>query len=94
MPTNTPYPKVLDCIVQHESQGRQFNKDGSPLKSPTNDYGVMQIHDSWIPVAKSMGLDIVNNEKDNITFGIWLANTHGLKQWTTYSKYCKSGDTS
>jgi hypothetical protein len=86
-------PPALICIVEHESGGQQFRPDGSPLVSPTGDYGVMQIHSSWLPLARRMGLDIVHNAKDNIEFGIWLANTHGLSQWTTY-KDCKGDDTS
>lgn len=79
--------------MQHESGGQQFTKDGSPLWSPTHDVGFFQINQGWIPVAKSMGLDVVNSEKDNIEFGIWLARTHGLNQWTTY-RSCKGEDTS
>lgn len=86
--SNSVPPELL-CIAQHESGMRQFTDSGAPLKSPTDDYGVMQIHSSWIPLATKMGLDIVHNAQDNIEFGIWLANTHGYSQWSTY-KYCKS----
>jgi hypothetical protein len=86
-------PTALLCIVEHESGGKQFRSDGSPLVSPTDDYGVMQIHSSWLPLARKMGLDIVHNAQDNIEFGIWLANTHGLSQWTTY-KYCHGSEAS
>lgn len=88
-PVNTPYPAVLDCIVQHESGGKQFRADGSPLVSPTGDVGVMQIHLArWAPTAKTMGLDIIHSAKDNIEFGIWLYNKYGPTQWSTYKKYC------
>lgn len=93
-PANTPYPAVLDCIVSHESGGRQFDSTGAPLWSSTNDVGIMQIHETWIPTAKGMGLDIVHNEKDNIEFGIWLMNKYGLSQWTTYKKYCVGAEDS
>lgn len=89
MPINTPYPHVLDCIVQHESSGEQFKTDGSPLWSPTKDVGVYQINQQWIPLAKSMGLDVVNNEKDNIEFGTYLYQKYGPSIWATYSEYCK-----
>ena len=87
-PAGIPYPKVLECIALHESGAEQLNPDGTPKWSPTQDVGVMQIHETWIPLAKKMGLDVVNSPTDNIQFGIWLANTHGLSQWTTYSS-CK-----
>lgn len=93
VPANTPYPKVLDCIAMEESGGEQFTPSGQPLWSPTNDVGLLQINQLWIPTAKRMGLDIVHSAKDNATFGIWLMNTHGLSQWTTYKK-CKGEDTS
>lgn len=69
---------------------RQFTASGAPLWSPTKDVGIMQIHDTWLPVAENMGLDIVNNPKDNVEFGIWLLNTQGPQIWTTY-KYCRGG---
>lgn len=90
-PVNTPYPAVLDCIVKYESGGQQFRKDGTPLWSPTHDVGVMQINQVHLKEAQHMGLDIVNNPKDNIEYGIWLYNTAGPNQWTTYRKYCKGG---
>lgn len=79
--------------MQHESGGEQFRPDGTVLVSPTHDRGVMQINDMWLPTAKKMGLNL-DTEKDNIQFGIWLAQTHGLSQWTTYRKYCQGGNTS
>lgn len=83
-------PPVLLCIVSHESGARQFNTDGSPLISPTDDVGFMQINiPSWLPLSKKMGLDIINNEADNIEFGIWLYSNYGVRQWTTYREYCE-----
>jgi hypothetical protein len=107
VPINTPYPAVFDCVVQHESHGEQFcseatngmgtctpAKYGTPLWSNTKDVGVMQIHNTWIPTAKNMGLDVINNAVDNIQFGIWLKNKYGFKQWSTYEKYCAGTDDS
>ncbi len=76
------------CIAQHESGIRQFTNNGDPLVSPTHDYGIMQINQVWLPLSRKMGLDVINNPKDNISFGVWLANTHGYSQWTTYKQYC------
>lgn len=86
-------PSALVCIVEHESGGRQFNTDGSPLWSPTHDVGIMQINAGWIPTATKMGLDVVNSEEDNVAFGMWLAKNKGLSQWATY-KACKGPNTS
>ncbi len=86
-------PPALICIAQHESEGNQFNSDGSVLKSSTDDYGIMQIHSSWLPLSKKFGLDILHNAKDNVTMGIYIYNVYGPEQWTTYKKYCVS-DTS
>lgn len=85
---------MADCIIQHESGGAQFTSNGFPLISPTGDVGVWQINlKTWLGLSKKMGLDIVNNEVDNIQFGIYLYNTQGPKIWTTYKQYC-SGDMS
>lgn len=95
MPANVPYPKVLDCIVQYESGGRQFTSSGAPLISKTNDVGIMQINmPTWLPTAKKMGLDIINNPVDNIQLGIWIYNKYGPAPWTTYKQYCLGQDTS
>lgn len=87
-PVNSVYPPVLDCIVQHESGGRQFSADGSVLTSSTHDYGVMQINARWLSLSKAMGLDILNSEADNVTFGIYLYNKYGPTQWATYKHDC------
>jgi hypothetical protein len=81
-------PSTMVCIATHESDIEQFRADGTPVWSPTRDVGVMQIHYTWIPVAEHMGLDIVRNPVDNIEFGIWLFNTLGPTQWTTYKQDC------
>ena len=83
-------PPALVCIANAESGFNQFTSSGAPLESSTQDYGVFQIHKTWIPLAKSMGLDIVNSAQDNITFGIYLYNTRGPQIWSTYKKYCES----
>jgi hypothetical protein len=77
-------PPTMLCIAEHESSVEQFTSTGQPLKSKTDDYGIFQIHESWIPTAKKMGLDVVNSPQDNIEFAIWLAQTHGYQQWSTY----------
>lgn len=88
-------PPVLLCIVTHESGAQQFRADGSPLISPTDDVGFMQINiPAWLSTANRMGLDIIHSEADNIEFGIWLYNTRGVDQWTTYKKYCNGSEDS
>lgn len=72
-----------------ESGGNQFTPDGSPLISSTGDVGVMQLNlKTWLPLSKTMGLDIEHSAKDNITFGVYLYNRYGPTIWTTYKKYC------
>jgi len=91
-PQNTTYPAVLDCIIEHESGGRQFAIDGAPLMSPTGDIGIFQINlRTWQPTAERMGLDL-SNEKDNLEFGYWLYTTHGPQVWATY-KDCEGAET-
>jgi len=87
-PANSTYPQVLSCIATYESGVNQFTPSGAPLWSPTKDVGIMQIHYTWLPTAENMGLDIVNNPKDNVEFGIWLYNKYGPSPWTTYKRYC------
>jgi hypothetical protein len=82
-------PPVLECIARHESGIEQFTPSGHPLVSPTGDVGIMQINmATWLPLARRMGLDIINNPIDNVEFGIWLYKTQGPYPWTTYQQYC------
>lgn len=93
-PVSPVVPPVLLCIAQHESNFQQFTPAGYPLISPTSDVGIMQINlPTWGKKAKEMGLNIRENPSDNIAFGIWLYNTKGPSQWTTFHKYC-AGNTS
>jgi hypothetical protein len=88
-------PTALYCIVSHESNFTQFDKDGSPLISPTGDVGAMQLNmATWLPLSKKMNLDIVHSEKDNITFGIYLYQKYGPTIWTTYRRYCSGSEAS
>lgn len=82
-------PPTLLCIAQAESGDRQFTGSGAPLISSTGDVGALQLNmKTWLPLSKKMGLDIVNNAQDNVTFGIYLYNTRGPEIWTTYKRFC------
>jgi hypothetical protein len=78
-------PSVLPKIIQCESGGNQA------AISSTHDFGLFQINRAWIPLAKSMGLDVVNNAQDNIEFGIWLYGRDGTQPWLA-SKSCWGAD--
>ena len=69
--------RKLNC----ESGYRQFKEDGSPLVSPTKDFGVAQINHTWIPLTKEMGLDVINSEDDNLKFARYLYDKYGSGQW-------------
>jgi hypothetical protein len=86
-------PLVMVCIAHYESNMHQFAADGSPLESPTHDYGIFQINQGWLPTAKAMGLDVLHSEEDNITFAMWLADHYGLKSWSTYTRCRALSDT-
>ena len=87
-------PTELLCIAQKESGMRQFNADGTPLISKTDDVGTLQLNiPTWEPLADKMGLDIEHNAQDNIEMGIYLFNKYGGKIWST-DTYCKGADTS
>lgn len=82
-------PPQLIAIAQCESGGKQFNADGTVVENPiTHDYGLFQIHESWLPTAKKMGLDVINSPMDNIEFALWLSNKDpGFTDWSA-SKKC------
>ncbi len=74
-------------IARCESGQRQMYDNGDVVISRTRDYGVFQLSYQWIPLAKKMGLDIVHNEKDNISFALWLYHKEGTRPWNS-SKAC------
>ena len=74
----------LYAIAYYESRYRQFKEDGTPLISPTDDVGVMQINKStWLSKAKQMGLDIEHSEIDNITMAKYIRDVQGYNAWAT-----------
>lgn len=88
LPQGTPPPMEMTAIAQCESGGEQFYPDGSVVENTlTHDYGAYQIHETWLPVAENMGLDVIHSEKDNIEFALWLHNKYGDSPWTA-SKNC------
>ena len=59
-------------------------KNGEVLKSYTNDYGIMQINQLWLPEAKELGLDIFKLE-DNIKMGKHILDKQGYDAWVCNS---------
>lgn len=75
------FPPRMMKIVQCESGFKQEVK-GRVLKSPTNDYGLMQINGSWIPKAKKLGYNIMTLE-GNVEMGKWIyKNAGGINNWS------------
>lgn len=70
--------KVVGC----ESAYRQFEGTSTPLLSPTDDVGVMQINQVHWAEAKALGLDIFNSVDDNIKMGRIVYEQQGLAAWT------------
>lgn len=75
-----PNDPLMWKIITCESGNRQFNKDGSVLKSPTSDYGVSQINKIHIPEAKKLGIDIMTLE-GNLEFAQVLYKRSGRTPW-------------
>lgn len=61
-------------------------RNGKITKSPTKDYGLLQINYRWIPTAEKLGYDIFDKE-GNIKFAKWLYEKDGLSHWSA-SKNC------
>lgn len=75
---------IMVAVAYCESRHQQF-RNGKPLISPTSDVGVMQINQVHWKEAKSRGLDIFNNEDDNIKMGRIVYDKQGVKAWTCYN---------
>ena len=74
---------VMVRIAGCESSFAQFDSDGDPLVSKTNDVGVLQINlDIWGTKASKKGLDIKNSIDDNMEMARYVYEQQGLKAWT------------
>ena len=95
-------PKVLQAIAVCESEGKQFDKNGKPLRTPvtikviiagkvvlidTFDTGKWQIHEYyWLDEAKRLGVDIYSL-KGNTQMALYIYNRYGVKPWA-WSQKC------
>lgn len=94
-------PTPYDLVVKHfgdsadvmwnvfhcESRHRQFDTDGTPLTSPTRDYGFSQVNEKvWNATAIKLGLDYKNSIEDNIAMAKHIYDVQGPKAWVCYQK--------
>ena len=74
-------PPDLKRVLKCESGMKHYNKDGTVLKSPTGDWGIMQINARYhLKAAKRLGYDIMK-KADNIAYGMLLYKQRGLRPW-------------
>ena len=76
-------PSLLEKIADCESNGRQFNSDGSVLRGKVNssDVGRWQINlDYHGEKAAKLGFDLMTLE-GNTAYALWLYNHEGEKHW-------------
>lgn len=72
---------TISRIMFFESQ---YSETAYHLNSDKSfDSGLFQINSRHIPEAKKMGLDIVNNPDDNVSFAIYLIKLNGLRDWNS-----------
>lgn len=74
------YGQKMSDIVSCESGYRQYDKSGKVLTSGTNDIGIFQINESWIPTATEMGYDITK-PADNFKFAGHILKVQGYNAW-------------
>ena len=72
---------VLEC----ESRFRQFDENGEPLMSDTQDVGISQINEIWWAEAEELGLDIFNSLDDNLKMARIIKEKQGIKAWSCYN---------
>jgi hypothetical protein len=79
--------EVMWNIFRCESTHRQFEADGTPRRSPTNDYGFAQINrKTWDSTAKQLGLDYMHSFEDNIKMAKHIYDVQGKTAWVCYHK--------
>lgn len=74
-----------------------FCESGNSSTTPPNtnsngsvDYGRARINSIHLPEAKKLGLDVINNDNDNITYFGILVKRNGLSDYSA-SKHCWKG---
>jgi len=77
--------KQLARIQKCESGGIHYTEKKEVLKSRTSDYGRWQINEKWIPVAESLGYDIMTPEGNELMM-YHILSVQGLKAWVCYKK--------
>lgn len=80
-----PDAPIMQTVAKCESGAHQFLPNGKVVTNPkTSDYGVLQINQSHIKEAKSMGLDVSTLE-GNIEYARILYDRSGLRDWLSSS---------
>lgn len=75
------------AIAECESGFRQFDSDGNPLRSPTNDFGAMQINRKvWHKKSIELGYDYQNDLDDNLKMARYVYEQQGLDAWVCAKK--------
>lgn len=87
------YPILVD-IARCESNFKQFDKDGTPIRGIVNkaDIGVMQINEKYhAETAVKLGLDLGTVE-GNVAYGKHLYEEQGSAPWSASSKCWSVGN--
>lgn len=73
------------AISKCESNHRQFDKNGEPIKSHTNDFGLFQINEkTWDKIAKEFGLDYKYSLEDNVKMARHVYEKQSFGAWVCY----------
>jgi hypothetical protein len=74
-------PRMV-AIFRCESGLKQFNDDGTPIRSHTNDWGIAQINEkTWDSTAQSLGLDYKYSLEDNLKMAQHVYRVQGITAW-------------
>ncbi|HEY4517636.1 MAG TPA: hypothetical protein VJI74_01995 [Candidatus Paceibacterota bacterium] len=79
---------ILADIAECESQFRQFDATGKPLRGEKNSYdvGVMQINEIYhAKKAESLGYNL-SSIGDNMAYARYLYEKQGTKPWSSSAK--------
>lgn len=83
----TEEPEKMIATFTCESRLEQFDINGFPLVSPTDDVGVTQINrKTWHTKAKELNLDYENDIDDNLEMARYVYEVQGAKAWSCYKK--------
>jgi hypothetical protein len=80
-------PRTALAVAECESNLLMVQSNHIQSYGREESFGIFQVHArAWDTEAKRLGLDYINDVRDNIKMARHIYDHHGWQPWTCYSK--------